>query len=205
MNNSININSDNKMFETNMIRLDSIDSFKIINPNVEDTHEILNYNNDNHDIISNTQIINIDMESDKIYTTLLDEIYEIISENNQLFGNSNTNISKPEIKYENRKTFWYNYGKNCNQLNRSTQQVKLFFEKELAVESSINDKYQLILRGKYNFNLIASTLKKYIKNYIQCSTCKTFQTEIVRNSSNRLDYLKCLNPKCNTCKAVSKI
>lgn len=190
----------------NMIRLNSIDSFKIINPNIEDSEENLN-NKDSCDntLISDIQIINISMEPDKIYTSLLDEIYDTISENNQLFGNNNTNVSKPDIKYENRKTFWYNYGKNCSQLNRSTQQIKLFFEKELAVETSINDKGNLILRGKYNFNLIASTFKKYIKNYIQCSSCKSIQTEIVRNSSNRLDYLKCLNPKCNTCKVVLKI
>jgi translation initiation factor 2 subunit 2 len=189
-----------------MIRLDSIDSFKIINPNIEDSDENLN-NKDCSDntLISDVQVINLSMEPDKIYTSLIDEIYDTISENNQLFGNTNTNVSKPDIKYENRKTFWYNYGKNCSQLNRSTQQIKLFFEKELAVETSINDKENLILRGKYNFNLIASTFKKYIKNYVQCSSCKSIQTEIVRNSSNRLDYLKCLNPKCNTCKVVVKI
>jgi translation initiation factor 2 subunit 2 len=198
-----------------MIRLDSIDSFKIINPNIDDTQDVENYNsnsnynyNNDPDTIHDTildQSINIDMEPEQIYIQLLDEIYETISDNNQIFGNSNANISKPDIKYENRKTFWYNYGKNCSQINRSTFQLKNFFEKELAVESSINDKSNLILRGKYNFNLIASTFKKYIKNYVQCSTCKSVQTEIVRNSSNRLDYLKCLNPKCNTCKVVIKI
>jgi translation initiation factor 2 subunit 2 len=185
----------------NMIRLDSIDSFKIINPNVDDTQETTNNNN----IISDVTIINIDTDPEKIYTLLLDEIYDTISDNNQLFGSSNANVSKPDVKYKNRKTFWYNYGKNCLQLNRSTQQLKTFFEKELAVQSSINDNSYLILRGKYNFNLIVSTFKKYIINYVQCSTCKSIQTEIFRNSSNRLDYLKCLNPKCNTCKVVVKL
>lgn len=194
----------NHISETNMIRLDSIDSFKIINPNIDDNQET-SLDNNNKNGISDIQIINLNVPSEKIYTLLLDEIYETISENNQLFGNTITNVSKPDTKYENRKTFWYNYGKNCSQLNRSTQQVKLFFEKELAVETSINEKGNLILRGKYNFNLIASTFKKYIKNYVQCSSCKSIQTEIVRNSSNRLDYLKCLNPKCNTCKVVIKI
>ena len=189
---------------TNMIRLDSIDSFKIINPNIDETQDITN-NNTNNDIISDVSIININIEPEKIYTLLLDEIYETISDNNQLFGSSNASVAKQDIKYENRKTFWYNYGKNCSQINRLTQQLTTFFEKELAVESSINDKSNLILRGKYNFNLIASNFKKYIKNYVQCSTCKSIQTEIVRNSSNRLDYLKCLNPKCNTCKVVLKI
>lgn len=185
----------------NITRLDSIDSFKIINPNIESD----NLANTNDLDINMQNMINIYMEPDKIYTSLLDEIYETINDNNQLFSNTNINISKPDIEYSNRKTFWNNYGKNCFQLNRTLNQIKIYFEKELAVETSINDKKQLILRGNYNFNLVASTLKKYIKNYVQCSACKSILSEIVRNTSNRLDYLKCLNSKCNTCKVVIKI
>ena len=188
-----------------MIKLNSIDSFKIINPNVDNSDENINNPEINLTNIPDIQIINTSMESNLIYTLLLDEIYETVSDNNELFGNKNMNISKPEIKYQNRKTFWFNYNKNCTQINRSIQQLKKFFEKELAVETSVNEKFNLILRGKYNFNIIASTYKKYIKNYVQCTTCKSIETEIVRNSSNRLDYLKCLNPKCNTCKVVSKV
>ena len=190
---------DNLTKPIDMIRLNSIDSSKIINPNLQ---EELDDSETITTITINTNNINVFTDPDTMYTQLLDEIYETISENNELFGNKNNNISKPDIKYQNRKTFWFNYGKNCEQINRTIVQLKKFFEKELAVETSINEKSNLILRGKYNFNLIASTYKKYIKNYVQCTTCKSFNTEIVRNSSNRLDYLKCLNQKCNTCKVV---
>lgn len=186
--------------------VENIDNFKIINPNIDENQIVNEFINElSKDTNNKNDIIDLTMKPEQIYTTLLDEIYEIISDNNQLFGSFKNIISKPDIKYENRKTFWYNFGKNCNQLNRSIQQLKSFFEKELNVKTSINDKSNLILRGKYHFDLIASTLKKYIKNYVQCSTCKLNQTEIVRNSSNRLDYLKCLNFKCNTSNVVIKI
>jgi translation initiation factor 2 beta subunit (eIF-2beta)/eIF-5 len=192
---------------SNLIKLDSIDSFKIINPNLENDNNLyddtLVFTEDIGLNIDNK--INILVSPDLVYTTLLDEIYDTISDNSQLFGNKKNLIDKPDIKYENRKTFWYNYGKNCSQINRSMDQLKRFIEKEMAVETSINDKSNLILRGKYNFAMIASTYKKYIINYVKCSTCKSIETEIVRNSSNRLDYIKCLNPKCNTCKVVIKI
>jgi translation initiation factor 2 subunit 2 len=192
---------------SNIIKINSIDSFKIINPNLENDNDIdidkeLIFNDD---LLNRDNTLNIQTNTNIIYTTLLDGLYEVISDNNELFGNKNINISKPDIKYENRKTFWLNYGKNCSQINRSIEQLKKFYEKELAVETSINDKSNLILRGKYNFNIIANTYKKYIKNYVQCTTCKSINTEIERNSSNRLDYLKCLNTKCNTCKVVIKI
>lgn len=201
---------------TNLVKLNSIDSLKIINPNLEnENNEIINDNNNlifteeigldvGLDTIDNSKI-NIYSNPDVVYTSLLDEIFEIISDNNELFGNKNINISKPDIKYINRKTFWYNYGKNCSQINRNVEQLKKFIDKEMAVETSINDKANLIIRGKYSFAMIASAYKKYIVNYVKCSTCKSFETEIIRNSSNRLDYLKCLNSKCNTCKVVIKI
>ena len=200
---------------TNLKKLDSIDSFKIINPNFEnDTNET----NDDNTLVFSDDVgvdkesenleqnkINTEASPDLVYTTLLDEIFDTISDNLQLFGNKKNHIDKPDIKYENRKTFWYNYGKNCSQINRSMEQLKKFIEKEMTVETSINDKSNLILRGKYNFAMIACAYKKYILNYVKCSTCKSIETEITRNSSNRLDYLKCMNPKCNTCKVVVKI
>lgn len=194
--------------QSTIIKLNSIDSFKIINPNLENEFKCIsqsNFQNDNNQFEITDIKINTQSNSDLVYTTLLDQIHEVLTENNQLFGNKNINISKPDIKYENRKTFWLNYGKNCSQINRNVEQIKKFIEKELSVETSINDKSNLILRRKYNFVMIAAIYKKYIKNYVQCSTCKSMDTEIVRNLSNRLDYLKCLNPKCNTCKVVIKI
>jgi len=207
-------NNNNQENQNTIIRLNSIDSFKIINPNVEQEHTNSsmgfsgsgtgagseNVNEQNLLIVDNTSLINTTMEPEQAYLLLLDEIYEIISDNKELFENKNINISKPEIKYENRKTFWYNYGKNCEQINRDTKQLKKFIDKELAVESSINDKSQLILRGRYDFAVIAKQYKKYIKEYVQCSSCGKFDTEIIR--INRLDYLKCLKPGCNTCKVV---
>lgn len=194
--------------QANIIKLNSIDSFKIINPNIENDFEMQQTNHETTNIgldIEDDIKINTNTNSELVYSLLLDGIYEVINDNNQLFGNKNVNISKPDIKYENRKTFWYNYGKNCSQINRTTDQIKKFIEKEMAVETSVNDKSNLILRGRYNFAMIAGSYKKYIKNYVQCTTCKSMETEIIRNSSNRLDYLKCLNPKCNTCKVVIKI
>jgi len=199
---------------TNLVKLNSIDSFKIINPNLEngindDSDGTLVFDEDvglDVETInqSNTKI-NILTSPDSVYITLVDEIYDTISENSELFGNKKNHIDKPDVKYENRKTFWYNYGKNCYQINRNMDQLKRFIEKELAVESSINDKSNLIIRGKYNFAMIANIYKKYIINYVRCSTCKSIETTIERNSSNRLDYLKCSNPKCNTCKVVIKV
>lgn len=202
--NNITSNLENNESNNNIIRLNSIDSFKIINPNLEENEINENEQSTNINIsISNVQNININMEPEKVYNLLLDEIYETISDNKELFENKNINISKPEVKYENRKTFWLNYDKNCQQINRDTRQLKKFIDKELGVETSINEKLQLIFRGRYDFAVIAKHYKKYIKEFVQCSSCCKFDTEIIR--SNRLDFLKCLKSGCNTCKVINKL
>ena len=194
---------------TNLTNLTDLTGLDIINPNLENIDNDLNVNYDDtiifNDNIEDEIKINVNTNKDIIYTILLDDIFETISGNNELFGNKNINISKPDVKYENRKTLWYNYGKNCTQINRTMEQLKRFIEKEIAVETSINNKSNLIIKGKYSFAIIAGTYKKYIQNYVKCSTCKSMDTKIIRNSSNRMDYLKCLNSKCNTCKVVIKI
>jgi len=156
------------------------------------------------DLIQDDIIINTNMDSSLVYEKLINEIYDTLQNNKELFDNKNVNISKPDVKYENRKTFWLNFGKNCSQINRSVNQLKKFIDKEFGIETSINEKNQLILRGKYVFNVIASAYKKYIKNYVQCTTCKSLNTELCRISTSRIEHLKCLQDKCNTTKAVIK-
>lgn len=60
------------------------------------------------------------------------------------------------------------------------------------------------MRGKFDSKDICELLTKYIKNYVQCPTCRTINTSIVRNES-RMDYLSCNNKKCDTQKVVQKV
>ena len=153
-----------------------------------------------NNIINDTNNININSDPDHTYKTLLDELFEIISENYELFDTSGVKISKPDIHFDiTKKTIWRNFKLNCEQINRTPKQVQKFIDKEF------NNQSQLLIRGRYNFNILSASFKKYIKNYVQCNSCKSFKTEIVRNSSMRLDYLQCLNGKCKTSKAILKL
>ena len=81
-------------------------------------------------------------------------------------------------------------------MSREVNNIKLFIEKELSNISSINASNELLIKGKYNSNMIMSVFKKYIKTYIQCNCCSSIRTDIVRDNLTKLDILK-----CNKCKA----
>ena len=161
---------------------------------------------DNENNINDNTLNIHTIDVDELYKTLLDELYETINENYDLFDTSGSKISKPDIVFDiTKKTIWKNFKSNCEQINRTTKQVQKFIDKEFSVESSINSGNQLLIRGRYSFNILSNSFKKYIKNYVQCSACKTLKTEIQRNSTMRLDYLECLNIKCKTSKAILKL
>lgn len=182
-------------------------TFDIINPNTS----IDNITPDNitTDDCPQTNLPNVHVGTnpDVVYLTFLDEIYETINENKNVFSNSTIQITKPDIIFENKRTCWTNFQKNCDQISRNVLHVQKFIESELSVETSIGERGNLIMKGRYDFNNVSKQFKLYIKTFVQCQTCKSFSTEICRNTVNRMDYLKCLNtkPLCGTQRVVPKL
>jgi translation initiation factor 2 subunit 2 len=150
---------------------------------------------------TDSSILNISsMDPDDIYKSVLHHIYDMIGENLNLNGRS---LPRPDVRYDiSRKTFWTNFKLNCDIINRDMKQVQKFFDKEFTVESSINQKNELIIKGRYNLQMILSTYSKYIRTFVCCSSCNSFDTIIERNKEMRINYLKCQNKVCGTSKAI---
>lgn len=139
---------------------------------------------------------------DTLYKTLLNDLYSTLDKNsNILLDNSNVKISKPDVHFDiTKKTIWKNFRINCNQINRTESCLQTYFQNEYSTTTTINIAGQLLIKGRYDSNIIGSTYKKYIKNNVQCSICKSLHTEVNRNIGMRLDYLKCNN--CNAEKVI---
>jgi translation initiation factor 2 beta subunit (eIF-2beta)/eIF-5 len=145
----------------------------------------------------------LDMKPLDFYEFLLDNIFEQFENDEQFKKYSDEpKISKPNICYDFkiRRTVWSNFTKNSGELNRDINDIKSFIEKELTNISSINGNNELLIKGKYNSNMIMSIFKKYIKTFVQCTCCSSIRTEITRNTSSKLDILK-----CNKCRAERTI
>ena len=78
----------------------------------------------------------------------------------------------------NKKTYIANFRAICNKLNRTEDEVKLFFEKELATVISINNNGSLIITGIYKQQGILKILNNYILEFVTCKECKSCDTNV---------------------------
>jgi translation initiation factor 2 subunit 2 len=143
------------------------------------------------------------MDENILYINLLEDIYDSLDKNSNLFNNKEIMVAKPEVKFDiTKKTIWSNFRYICKELKKNEDEILNFFAKEFSTTPSINFEGQLLIKGKYTDIIIGSTLKKYIKTFMQCSACKTINTT-VEKKQNKLTYLICHNEKCK-CEKVIK-
>lgn len=147
--------------------------------------------------------LTLDMDENILYINLLEDIYDSLDKNSNLFNNKEIMVAKPEVKFDiTKKTIWSNFRYICKELKKNEDEVLNFFVKEFSTTMSINLEGQLLIKGKYTDIIIGTTLKKYIKTFMQCSACKTINTS-VEKKTNKLTYLICHNEKCK-CEKVIK-
>ena len=112
-----------------------------------------------------------------------------------------------------KKTLWVNYQEICKMMRRNPDHVFQYMMAELGTEGSIDGSQRLVIKGKFVpqvhliivniffpsrihyiisiFKYIESLLKKYIKEYVICQMCKSFNTSLTRDSVSRLHFVQC--------------
>lgn len=100
---------------------------------------------------------------------------------------SDKNLSTPKLtKDGGARLIWENFEATCKELNRSATHLQEFFTEELACQTSINIIGQLVIHGKnrYNERHIQKILVEYIKNFVQCTTCKSLSTKLEKTKKH---------------------
>ena len=85
------------------------------------------------------------------------------------------------------KTGLCNFDNICLKMKRSQTHVKSFIDTELGTISSINISKILLLKGKFSTEQVKTIIKSYIKTFIQCNLCKSYNTELNKNTKSCLD------------------
>ncbi|KAI5970198.1 SUI3 [Candida margitis] len=142
------------------------------------------------------------------YDELLSRFFEILKENNpELAGDRSGpkfRIPPPVCQREgSKKTMFANVQEIATVLQRNPEHLIQFLFAELGTSGSIDGEKRLILKGKFQPKQMESVLRRYIIEYVTCKTCKSMNTELKRESANRLHFLSC--KACGSTRSVSSI
>ena len=156
-------------------------------------------------IIMDIEILDInflDYGQDDIYNALLQNIYEKINNNIEFKNFKDKKLTAPKVSYNSKikRTVWENFVSNWTELDRNKDDIKKYLEKELLTQSSINQSNQLLIKGKYESEIIVRQYARYIREYVQCPSCKSYSTIFNKNSEHKLNNIRCT--KCFSEKSV---
>jgi translation initiation factor 2 subunit 2 len=107
------------------------------------------------------------------------------------------------VRIGTKKTRWDNFQEICKCMNRTLEHLFQFVVAELGTEGSIDGNNRLVLRGKYVPKGIESLLRKYVGEYVACTTCRSPNTTLTRDSVSRLYFVHCQS--CGSSRSVAPI
>lgn len=121
------------------------------------------------------------------YENLLKKIQDKLSDKKD---DAQTRFEMPtvDVMWEGHKTFLRNFSEFPKVLRRDPDKVLQYLSKEFAVPAErIGDKAMFI--GKRDPDDFTRLFQIYVKDYVECPTCKSPDTKIVKE--NRISFLVC--------------
>jgi len=137
------------------------------------------------------------------YKILLDRIYTELKDND-IFYVKKACLKSPIVhRLTSKKTAWINFKDCCLNINRDNNNIINYITNELSTEANIDGNNYLILNGIYNQKNIEDIFKKYVINFVQCSSCKSLETTTLRNNILRINFLEC--SICKSTKSLTQV
>lgn len=132
-------------------------------------------------------------ERDYTYEELLTRVFNIMREKNPDYvtGEKRKFVMKPPQvnRVGTKKTSFTNFAEICKLLRRQEKHLLNFLLVELGTSGSLDINKQLTIKGKFQQKQIENVLRRYIKEYVTCHTCRSPETSMVKDE--RLFFLKC--------------
>ncbi|XP_041946241.1 eukaryotic translation initiation factor 2 subunit 2-like isoform X1 [Alosa sapidissima] len=152
-------------------------------------------NKNNDDIMFSTQTGPdwAGSERDYTYDELLNRVFNIMREKNpdMVAGEKRKFVMKPPqvVRVGTKKTSFVNFTDICKLLHRQPKHLLAFLLAELGTCGSIDGNNQLVIKGRFQQKQIENVLRRYIKEYVTCHTCRSPDTILQKDT--RLYFLQC--------------
>lgn len=132
-------------------------------------------------------------DRDYTYDELLQRVFEIILDKNpdMAAGRKPKFVMRPPqvLRVGTKKTSFANFTEICKTLHRQPKHLLDFLLAELGTSGSVDGNSQLIIKGRFQPKQIENVLRRYIKEYVTCHTCRSPETILQKDT--RLFFLQC--------------
>lgn len=132
-------------------------------------------------------------DRDYTYDELLNRVFEIILDKNpdMATGRKSKFVMRPPqvLRVGTKKTSFANFTEICKMLHRQEKHLLDFLLAELGTSGSVDGNSQLIIKGRFQPKQIENVLRRYIKEYVTCHTCRSPDTILQKDT--RLYFLQC--------------
>ncbi|XP_055311159.1 eukaryotic translation initiation factor 2 subunit 2 [Sitodiplosis mosellana] len=132
-------------------------------------------------------------DRDYTYDELLSRVFEIILDKNpdMAAGRKPKFVMRPPqvLRVGTKKTSFANFTDICKTLHRQPKHLLDFLLAELGTSGSMDGNQQLIIKGRFQSKQIENVLRRYIKEYVTCHTCRSPETILQKDT--RLFFLQC--------------
>jgi len=135
----------------------------------------------------------LNSDRDYTYDELLTRVFDIMRQKNpeMASGTKQKFVMRPPqvVRVGTKKTSFVNFMEICKMLHRHQKHLLDFLLSELGTSGSIDGCNQLIIKGRFQQKQIENVLRRYIKEYVTCHTCRSPNTILQKDS--RIFFLQC--------------
>jgi len=130
---------------------------------------------------------------DYTYDELLTRVFDIMRAKNPnlVEGGKKKFVMKPPqvVRVGTKRTSFVNFTEICKILHRQPKHLLAFLLAELGTSGTVDGTNQLIIKGRFQQKHIENVLRRYIREYVTCHTCRSSDT--ILHKETRLFFLQC--------------
>merc|ERR1712168_932647 len=134
-----------------------------------------------------------DKEGEPTYDELLSRVFDIMRAKNpnMVEGGKRKFVMKPPqvVRVGTKRTSFVNFAEICKILHRQSKHLLAFLLAELGTSGTVDGTNQLIIKGRFQQKHIENVLRRYIREYVTCHTCRSADT--ILHKEGRLFFLQC--------------
>ncbi|KAJ1668021.1 translation initiation factor eIF-2 beta subunit [Coemansia sp. RSA 1813] len=143
-------------------------------------------------------------DRDYTYPELLGRFYKVLRENNMDASGEKRKytIDLPQVVRDgSKRTVFANVMDIAKRMHRLPDHFIRYLYSELGTTGSIDGSERLVIKGRFQQTQIANLIRRYIKDYVTCKTCRSGETTMTKEGS--LTFVKC--ESCGSTRSVAAI